>query len=162
MYLTAKTDKLVKEPILSLNFYEILLLSYTLAIKERFSWVGVAQVLESIVITDTRVQDLFSDVEINSEQLQQVVNWLAVNDRLFEMYQRYRRLARYKPKNSMNRSMTAVATPYLDRFGHDLTLAAKYGALELCVGRHSEIEEIFRIIESGSDSVVLVGFAGVG
>jgi ATP-dependent Clp protease ATP-binding subunit ClpC len=160
--LTEKSVTAVKEPILSLDFYQILLLSYTLSIKERFSWVGVAQVLEAIVITDIKVQDLFSDVEINSEQLRQVVNWLAVNDRLFEMYQRYRRLARYKPKNSMNRALTAVATPYLDRFGHDLTLAAKYGALELCIGRHEEIEEIFRIIESGSASVVLVGFAGVG
>lgn len=160
--LMSEAQKSIKQPIVSKNFYEILFLSYTLAIKERFDWVGVAQVLEATVMIDTKVQDLFNDVEINSEQLQQVVNWLAVNDRLFVMYQRYRRLARFKPKNSMNRSMTAVATPYLDRFGHDLTLAAKYGALELCVGRHDEIEEIFRIIESGSDSVVLVGFSGVG
>lgn len=152
----------IQSPNISEDVYNILFKSYFLAAKRHQSWVGVANVLEALVMSDVMVQDLFNDMSISSDQLQQVIDWIIVNDRLFEVYQRQRRLSRYKPKNSMNKSMTAVATPYLDRFGYDLTLAAKYGNLEICVGRELEIEEIFRVIEAGSNSVVLVGFPGVG
>ncbi len=149
-------------PTVSKKVYNILFKSYFLAVKGHQSWVGVAQILDALVMSDFNVQDLFNDMSISTDQLHQVIDWINVNDRLYETYQRQRKLSRYKPKNSMNKSMTAVATPYLDRFGYDLTLAAKYGNLEICVGRENEIEEIFRVIEAGSNSVVLVGFPGVG
>ncbi len=156
------TNPTVGEPRVSQTFYSIIFYSYISASQRRLNWVGVAQILEGIISLDEEVQDLFNDLSINPEQLRQVINWLMINDQLYETYSRQRRLSRYKPKNSMNKSMTAVATPYLDRFGYDLTLAARYGNLELCVGRQPEIEEIFRVIEAGTNSVVLVGLPGVG
>lgn len=149
-------------PSVSIEVYDILFKSYFLAAKRKQPWVGVANILEALVMSDDKIQDLFSDLSISFDQLNQVIDWIIVNDRLYEIYQRQRKLARYKPGNSMNKSMTAVATPYLDRFGYDLTLAAKYGNLEICVAREQEIEEIFRVIEAGSNSVVLVGLPGVG
>jgi len=156
------TNPTVGEPRVSQTFYSIIFYSYISASQRRLNWVGVAQILEGIISLDEEVQDLFNDLSINPEQLRQVINWLMINDQFYETYSRQRRLSRYKPKNSMNKSMTAVATPYLDRFGYDLTLAARYGNLELCVGRQPEIEEIFRVIEAGTNSVVLVGLPGVG
>ncbi len=149
-------------PQVSQEVFTVLFKSYFLTAKRRQAWVGVAQILEALVMSDDKIQDLFNDLSISAEQLHQVIDWITVNDQLWESYQRQRRLSRYKPKNSMNKSMTAVATPYLDKFGYDLTLAAKYGNLEICVGREKEIEEVFRVVEAGNDSVVLVGFPGVG
>ncbi len=140
----------------------ILLRSYYFASQKHFQWVGVPSLLQSIITEDEQVQDVFYDLEIDLEKVRQVIHWLSVNEKLYEQYKRYRRLARFKPKNSMNRSMTAIATPYLDHFAQDMTLAARYGHLQLCVGREKEIAEVFRIIESGIDSVILVGYPGVG
>ncbi len=144
------------------KFVRILLKSYYLASRERFRWVGIPSLLLALLEEDEIVQDIFNDVNIDRQKVKQVINWLAINKKLYERYQRYRRLARFKPKNTMDRAFTAVATPYLDKLSQDLTLAARYGYLDLCVGRDKEIDSVFRIIESGIDSVVLVGYPGVG
>jgi len=150
------------KPVVGDELKRLLIFAYTLAYEKRFAWVSVPSLLLSIVENSELVQDIFNDLEVEVVKVRQVINWLAINEQLGERYNRYRKLSRFKPKNSMNRSMTAVATPYLDRFSQDLTLLARYGQLDLCVGRQKETEEIFRIIESGKDSVVLIGYDGVG
>ncbi len=144
------------------KFARVLFKSYILAAQARFEWVGIPSLLWSLVSEDEIVQDIFNDVNIDRRKVRQVVNWLSVNRKIYERYRRYRSLARFKPKNSMNRAFTAVATPFLDKMSKDLTLAARYGYLDLCVGRDKEIDDVFRVIESGIDSVVLVGYPGVG
>jgi ATP-dependent Clp protease ATP-binding subunit ClpC len=79
-----------------------------------------------------------------------------------ENYRIYRKMARLKPGTGMNRAYTAVATPTLDYFSHDLTLMAKYGYLEICVSRDKETKAVFEAMESGHSGVLLVGPVGVG
>lgn len=54
-------------------------------------------------------------------------------------------------------------TPFLDRFGHDLTQLARDGKLDPVIGRHEEIRSLARtLIQKRKRNVILVGEAGVG
>jgi ATP-dependent Clp protease ATP-binding subunit ClpC len=62
----------------------------------------------------------------------------------------------------MDRAYTALATPVLNNYGYDLTLAAKWGRLQLCVARDKEIAAVFDGLKSGDNGVLLTGPEGVG
>lgn len=63
--------------------------------------------------------------------------------------------------SSMN--TTSSATPTLDKFGKDLTAAARQGKLSAVVGREDEIEQMIEILcRRTKRNPVLVGPAGVG
>ncbi len=60
-------------------------------------------------------------------------------------------------------SESQSATPKLDKFGVDLTLAAKDGALDPVIGRSEEIERIIQILSRRTkNNPVLIGEPGVG
>jgi ATP-dependent Clp protease ATP-binding subunit ClpC len=99
---------------------------------------------------------------IEPEELDNAIAWLRISEDLHERYLAFRRAAAYKPTKNMNRSMTAVATPFLDSVSYDLTRAAVYGQTGMLIGRESEMATILRAIEGGDQSVVLVGEPGVG
>jgi len=57
----------------------------------------------------------------------------------------------------------AQATPYLDRFGRDLTRAAREKKLSPVIGREREIRSLARALtQKRKNSAILVGDAGVG
>lgn len=57
----------------------------------------------------------------------------------------------------------ATQTSYLDKFGRDLTVAAKEGKLDPVIGRKAEIERIIHILSRRTkNNPVLVGDPGVG
>ncbi|PIP34384.1 hypothetical protein COX21_03220 [Candidatus Falkowbacteria bacterium CG23_combo_of_CG06-09_8_20_14_all_41_10] len=111
---------------------------------------------------DELLQEVLYDQEITANKIINAIKWFRVNDQMRINYHVYRRMARLKPGSGMNRAYTAVATPTLDYFSHDLTLMAKYGYLEICVAREKEIKAIFDAMESGHAGVLLVGSIGVG
>lgn len=108
------------------------------------------------------LEELFAAKGITPEELENALAWLRISDDLFERYQAFRKAAAYKPTNNMNRSMTAIATPFLDSVSYDLTRAAVMGQTGMLIGRDAEIANILRAIEGGDQSVVLVGQSGVG
>ncbi|OGF30506.1 hypothetical protein A3H09_04015 [Candidatus Falkowbacteria bacterium RIFCSPLOWO2_12_FULL_45_13] len=111
---------------------------------------------------DKNLTEILYDLDINRDKINNVIHWFVISERLMENYRLYRQASRLKPSGAMNRSYTAVATPILNHFSYDLTLAAKWGRLELCVGRTSEIKAIFQNLESGRAGVLLTGPNGVG
>jgi len=111
---------------------------------------------------DPLLAEMLYELEVDGDKLANTVAWFRVNRRLLENYNSYRRSALLKPSGHMNRSYTAIATPTLDHFSYDLTVKAKYGQLDICVGREKEIEEIFSALTGGHNSVLLVGPSGVG
>ncbi|MDO8668391.1 MAG: ATP-dependent Clp protease ATP-binding subunit, partial [bacterium] len=111
---------------------------------------------------DKNLNEILYDLEINQDKINNVIHWFAISQRLMENYRLYRRAARFKPSTNMDRAYTAVATPILNHFSYDLTLAAKWGRLELCVGREDEVKSIFQSLESGKNGVLLRGLNGVG
>jgi len=111
---------------------------------------------------DKNLAEILYDLEVDEDKIKNIVEWFRVNERLIDNYKGYKRSARFKPAGTMDRAYTAVATPVLNHFSHDLTRAAKWGRLGICVGRDKEIEDIFGAFTSGRTGVILVGPLGAG
>jgi ATP-dependent Clp protease ATP-binding subunit ClpC len=140
----------------------VLLNSYLSAFENHRQQVGPIELFQQAYKADEFVQELFYDLGVELEQLTNVIEWIRINEEIARRYQEYSQAASRKPKGAMNRAMTSLATPMLDQVGEDLTRAAAYGNLPMLIGRDSEVEQIFRVIEGGNQSAVLVGPPGVG
>ncbi len=148
-------------PTVSGPFVGALLRAYQEAV---FASKPVVDVPELIVSVghDAQVSEILADLAIDEQKLRNVVAWISITRRLSRGYQRWRRQARFRGKGGMNRAFTAIATPMLDQFSHDLTQLARNGSLAHCIGREKEFEEIFRVFEGGRANPLLVGLPGVG
>ncbi|MBT4335287.1 ATP-dependent Clp protease ATP-binding subunit, partial [bacterium] len=122
----------------------------------------VTDLLEALITNDEVIQDILLDLKITPDAVSNVIKWANMQKMLSARYKRYRSKSYFKPKGTMDRAMTAMATPVLDSFSEDLTALAKSGYLPICVAREKEYSEIFNIIQGGRNSVVLVGLPGVG
>lgn len=149
-------------PTFSSEAEQTLLAAFVNAFGQGRSAVSATEVFYEAYRRDAFVSELFYDLKVDEQRLTNVVEWIRITDRLRERYDEFRRAAAFKPTGPMNRAMTAVQTPALDAFSEDLTSAAVAGGLPLLIGREKEIDELFRVIEGGGQSVVLVGPEGVG
>lgn len=141
---------------------EIFVLAFIDAHRLRQKSVDVFNLISFCAEKDPYLEEILLELEIDEDKIKNVVAWFRVNRRLLEKYYNYRRLAILKPGGNMNRSYTAIATPTLDRFSRDLTVRAKYGDLDVCVGRDKEIQSIFEAFTGGHHGVLLVGQPGTG
>ncbi len=110
---------------------------------------------------DDILAEILEEVGINSD-IKNTVAWFRINRKLKERYKQFHSSALLKPSGNMNRSYTAIATPTLDKFSHDLTVQAKFGNLEICIGRDKEFSQIFQSFTGGHNGLLLVGHTGVG
>lgn len=124
--------------------------------------VEILDILALLPTNDATLTEILLDLEIPAEKLSNVVAWFRINDLLAENYQHFHQLARFKPSSGMNRSYTAIATPTLNNFSHDLTIAAKFGYLEMCVAREAEFAKIFENLSANRNGILLIGHPGVG
>ncbi len=141
---------------------ELFLSAFIHAYRQGRRQVSALELFEEAYRRDAYVRELLYAKEIDESRFGNVVQWVRINDELRERYERGRRAALHKPVGAMNRAMTSVPTPILDQVAEDLTADAVYGRLPLLVGRDREMESLFRVIEGGGQSVVLVGPPGVG
>lgn len=114
------------------------------------------------VARDKLINEILYDLEIDADKINNVIQWFLVNEKIYKNYKLYRRAAAFKPSNSIDRAYTAIATPILNSFARDLTLASKWGRLDLCVGRDEEIRKIFETMESGRSGIIMIGPDGIG
>ena len=147
---------------ISLSLQKVFLQAYVEAYERKQSSVAPLNLVLFLIESDLVVKEIFYDLEITQDKIQNGVAWFRINDQLRQNYSTYKKKARFKPSSSMNRSYTAIATPTLNHFSHDLTLAAKFGYLEMCVARNKEVNAVFEAIEGGHGGVLLVGPNGVG
>lgn len=122
---------------------------------------GVNMIIPAIE-KDKMLEEILFDIEIDKEKIYNVILWFYINEKQIENYKRYRKMARFKPGSNMDRAYTSVATPTLNHFAYDLTIAAKWGKLDFCVAREKEIDSIFQAMESGHYGVLLTGEIGTG
>ncbi|MFA4999846.1 MAG: ATP-dependent Clp protease ATP-binding subunit [Patescibacteria group bacterium] len=141
---------------------EVLVLAFADAYNLRQNSVDVLNIISFCCEKDPILEEILYELEIDKDKIKNTAVWFRVNRRLVERYHEYRRSALLKPGGNMNRAYTAVATPTLDHFSHDLTVKAKYGASDICVGRDKEINAIFEALSGGHNGVLLVGPTGVG
>lgn len=92
----------------------------------------------------------------------EVVQWGTIRRIVSQNYHHFQRNIQARPHGTMNRTMTATATPFLDALGVDLTAAMRQGLHGQFFGREQEIHDIIRLVESGQRAIVLVGDPGVG
>lgn len=144
------------------NAKEALILGYIDALENKQKEVKILNILSYIFEKDEDLKELLYDLNLNVDKIKNVIEWFNVNDKMVEAYQRYKKMSRFKPSSNMDRAYTSVETPILNHYSYDLTLSAKWGRLDFCVGRDEEIEDAFKAIESGSSGVLLVGPPGVG
>ncbi len=149
-------------PVPSLEMKMALLGAYVESYERREETVEEVEVLVALARQESAVSEILYDMEIEIDKIVNVVQWIRIWELLRKRWEHFKGAAKLKPKNTMDRAMTAVATPFLDRFSQDLTALAASGYLEPCVGRESEIEELLRIMESNLSSVILSGEPGVG
>ncbi|EKD33439.1 MAG: hypothetical protein ACD_76C00029G0004 [uncultured bacterium] len=141
---------------------EVALSSYINAASHNRPYVSVIEVFIESYKKDEFLKELLFDKGVDEEKLENVAAWIRVREQLRERYEKGRGRAMLKPTGAMNRAYTAVATPFLDSVSVDMTATAVRGQLPLLVGREKAVSEIFRIIEGGNQSVILVGNSGVG
>lgn len=141
---------------------QVLLQSFINAYSQGRAVVNSFELFFESYLHDPFIQELFFDQGITQAQFSNMVEWIRIHEKTREQYEAFRHAALTKPTGAMNRSMTSIATPTLDAFSEDLTTAAVQGRTSLLVGREKELEEVFRIIEGGRQSAVLVGSEGVG
>ncbi|MFA5753955.1 MAG: ATP-dependent Clp protease ATP-binding subunit [Patescibacteria group bacterium] len=147
---------------LSAALQEVLILAFIDAFRLGQKSVDDLNIISFCYDHDPLLAEMLYELEVDSNKLTNTIAWFRVNRRLAERYQAYRRLALLKPGSNMDRAYTAIATPTLNHFSHDLTVKAKNGALDICVGREKEMEEIFLDFTSGHNGILLVGPTGVG
>jgi len=141
---------------------EVLILAFVEAYNLNQDSVDVLNLISFCYQKDPRLAEILYDLEIDSNKIVNTVEWFRVNRRMLASYKSYRQLALLKPGTGMNRAYTAIATPTLDHFSHDVTIQSKYGANDICVGRQKEINSIFESFIGGHSGVLLVGPSGVG
>lgn len=149
-------------PTLSEDAYAILFYAYRHAAERRQEYVHVTELLLATVRQSPAIQEFLYDNNIDAEKLTSVIEWMRVRERLRRQYMAMKRAGAHRSKYGIDRAMTAVATPYLNSFSQDMTIQAKMGYLDACVARDTEMEEVFRMIDSGANSMLLVGASGVG
>jgi len=107
-------------------------------------------------------KEVIYEAGIKEDSLAKMAQWLHINQRLAKQYRQMRTLAQFKPDSNMDRAYTAIATPFLNQFAHDLTAAAKNNQLPLCAARQLELNQIIDAWAAGRMGVVMVGLEGVG
>lgn len=141
---------------------EALVASYLNAYQHNLKEVSPIELFLEAYKRDEFVQELLFGLDIEREEIENVAAWIRISEEMVRRYKEYSKAALRKPTTGMNRAMTAVATPLLDRISEDLTVAAAYGKLPMLIGREAEMASVLRAIEGGNQSVVLVGPPGVG
>ncbi len=136
--------------------------AYQNALSRGAKAIGPTDILKTIYGSDELIDEILFELEITPNKIDNAIKWFEVEEKMRARYNLYRSLSKFKPKNNMNRAYTAIATPVLDSFSHDLTLMAKYGYFSICLNRQKEIQDIFEALESGHEGVLLVGPPGVG
>ncbi|MHB8903782.1 MAG: AAA family ATPase, partial [Patescibacteria group bacterium] len=147
---------------LNKNFQELLVKSFIDAYSRNLNSVDILNLILFCGNSDKVLAEILYELEVDQDKIKNTVEWFRVNDKLIKNYNHYHSLAILKPGDNMNRAYTAIATPVLDHFSHDLTVQAKYGNLDICVGRQKEFKAIFDAFSGGHNGLLLLGPTGVG
>jgi len=160
--LKSAQDIKIKENKISERLEVVLISAFVKSYHEHQISIDTLTVLIFCSMYDEALAEILYELEIDNDKVANTVAWFRVDKQLRDRYLNYRSLSLFKPGSGMNRSYTAIATPTLDHFSYDLTLKAKAGGFDLCVGRRKEIISIFENFSGGHNGVLLVGADGVG
>lgn len=113
---------------LSLKAHQSLILAFIEAFSEGRDMVDSLDLLKHCCDKSDLLTEILSEMEISPNKIENTIAWFRINSKLIERNKSFGKLAILKPSSNMNRSYTAIATPTLDHFSHDLTIQAKFAA----------------------------------
>lgn len=152
-----------KDIMITADFYKALFEAFEYAAWAKEKRVFLSDVLVGAVHSSHILSEVLYDLKIDENKIINVSLWMRFQRELAKRVVATQKKAMLHPKSDVNRSMTAVATPFLDSISEDLTRYARSRYLEPCIGRKNEIKEIFEMMSGGTRrSAILVGFPGVG
>jgi ATP-dependent Clp protease ATP-binding subunit ClpC len=132
-----------------------------ICVKEQKEEIELRHFFFAILIQGSNLLDrLFSDLSIEKEKLCEGIPLIEKKDETTPKKDSSVIVAE-KEKEEV-RSIGAK-TPYLDKYGRDLTRLAREGKLSPCIGRKEEIKKVAQILlQKRKNNPLLVGDAGVG
>ena len=139
-------DKFSGRSQLSSSLEEVLILSFIEAFNLEQDNIKIIDLIPFCYERDPRLAEILYELEVDADKLMNTVEWFRVNQIMLDNYNNYRRLAILKPGTGMDRAYTAIATPTLDHFSHDLTIQSKYDLNEICVGRKKKLELFLKLL----------------
>ncbi len=149
-------------PSMSSSSKEVLIRAFVEAYELEQKKVKFLNLLLPLIELDSDLEDILYDIEVDKNKVKNVIAWFRINDSLVKDYRAYKSAAMFKPSGNMDKAYTAVATPVLNHYSYDLTEAAKFGKLGVCVARDKELKKVIKSFESGKTGAILVGNLGVG
>jgi ATP-dependent Clp protease ATP-binding subunit ClpA len=149
-------------PPLSVAAASVVLYTYELAQAESLPVIDVTELFLSVIIHDEVLQEMLFDLEVEYQHIENMLLWLRTQAELARRRSQQAAGAAHMSKHGMDRAMTAVATPLLNSFSHDITMDVAHGITEPCVARQKEIDAILQTIRGGRHNIVLIGERGVG
>jgi len=140
---------------------EVFKIAEEICVKEQKEEIELRHFFFAILIQGSNLLDrLFSDLSIEKEKLCEGIPLIEKKDETTPKKDSSVIVAE-KEKEEV-RSIGAK-TPYLDKYGRDLTRLAREGKLSPCIGRKEEIKKVAQILlQKRKNNPLLVGDAGVG
>ncbi len=147
---------------MGIDFKRIFTAAYLFSLGKNKEEISSLDLLWALSQQKNLVGMIFDEFGVSPEEIERVISWAQLEEKIKKWEKEFfwRRL--FKPKGKLNRTMTAVTTPVLDRVSQDLTYLARKGQFEMAIGREKEVEEIFQHFNTGQVGVLLVGKDGVG
>lgn len=108
------------------------------------------------------IKAIFFNIDLDLEKLETLAAWIFHLKLLRDDFKLFKKLSKFKPSGEINKGLTSFPTFFLDRFGQDLTLMAKYGRLPLALGRNADLQEIFGLLADERKNLIIKGEAGSG
>ncbi len=149
-------------PSFSLSAQAVLLRAYARAVHEKKPAVRPVDILASLPHEEGIVQEIFREIGIAPKHVEHVAEWLEFHRQFMQRMRRLRHRSSFKPRGEINRSYTAVVTPFLDQFSIDFTRHARRGAFPPMVNRTHELSSVFEAMRAGRRRFALVGEKGTG
>ncbi len=146
----------------SLSTAKVFLRAYWEAFFSNQKTVTTDELLIACASEEGLIKELLDSLEIDVDKIRNVVEWARIQNQIARHWSVLQARAGQKPKHEINRSYTAMASPFLDQFSEDLTQLARAGAIEPTVGKENELTELLSYFNAGRDGVILVGEQGTG
>jgi ATP-dependent Clp protease ATP-binding subunit ClpC len=139
---------------------EVFKIAEEICIEEQKKEIGLRHFFLAILVQGSNLLDrLFSDLSIEKEKLYEGIH-IVENKGESSSKRDFSVIVIEKGKEEIK---TDTKTPYLDKFGRDLTKLARERKLSPCIGRKEEIKKVAQILlQKRKNNPLLVGDAGVG
>ncbi|MBL8029635.1 MAG: ATP-dependent Clp protease ATP-binding subunit [Candidatus Doudnabacteria bacterium] len=154
-----------KNPTISSRTPELPFISFEIALKLHNKSIDPLMLFcacVKILEENSALSKLFTKLEISQEKWEAVSAWIFTLRILQDDIRLFKKLSKLKPTGDMNVGLTAVPTPFLDRFSTDLTWQARLGRLPISVGRHEDLEELFQLFAQNNKYILIKGEEGTG